>query len=253
MVDEIDLVVRSGELVTLVGPNGAGKSSLLGALSGGSRGRLHGTVHLDGRPVDDWSALQAARRRAVLTQQVSVAFSFTGGDVVRMGRTPWRGTVEALDDESAVADALVGTDTEHLVDRPITACSGGERARIALARVLAQGTQVLLLDEPTAALDLHHVEVALGAVRARVDRGDAAVVVLHDLSAAAAHADRVALLDGGRLVACGAPHEVLTAPLLSGAYGHAIEVVDHPNGTSPPLVVPVRHTQPFPTPPEVHP
>ena len=156
-----------------------------------------------------------------------------------MGRAPWRGTdAEALDD-GAVDAAMAATDTAAFADRRFTALSGGERARVALARVLAQRTATLLLDEPTAALDLHHQELVLELARAHARAGGAVVVVLHDLALAAAHADRVALLSAGRLAAVGTPTEVCTAERLSAVYRHPIDVLPHPR-TGALLIVPRR-------------
>lgn len=157
-----------------------------------------------------------------------------------MGRAPWAGTAAEQEDDAAVAAALAATESAAFVDRPFTALSGGERARIALARVLAQRAALLLLDEPTAALDLRHQELVLRVARDRAEAGDAVVVVLHDLSLAAAYADRVVLLAGGRAVADGPVAEVLNAPLLTEVYAHPVDVFPHPvSGV--PLVLPSRH------------
>lgn len=239
ILDGVSLDVMAGELVALVGPNGAGKSSLLHVLAGDPEIGWSGRVVMHGRRAGEWSSTASARRRAVLTQDPRIGFPFTVRDVVRMGRSPWIGTPLACDDESEVCHAMEAVEVCHLAQRPVTSLSGGERARVAAARVLAQGTQILLLDEPTAALDVRHAELLLCAVRRRVHTGDAAVVVLHDLDAAMAHADRVAVLAEGRLAAFGAPREVLTRHLLSAVYRSPIEVIDHPDGGSP-IVVPSR-------------
>lgn len=227
VLDGVDLVARAGEVVALVGPNGAGKSTLLGALTG-DIAPASGEVAVDGRPLDVWSPTELALRRAVLPQQVTVTFPFTVTDVVRMGRAPWARTAGAELDEIAVRAAMDEADVAALADRHVPSLSGGERARVALARVLAQRTQLLLLDEPTAALDVHHQELVLAVVRRRVADGDGAVVVLHDLGLAAAYADRVAVLADGRIVADGPPESVLTPGLLSAVYQHPIDVIRHP-------------------------
>lgn len=234
----VDLRVRAGEVVALVGPNGAGKSTLLGALAG-DVAVTSGSVQVRGRPLAEWDGQALARERAVLPQQVTVAFPFSVREVVEMGRAPW----VALDGDphgGAVVDAaLRATEVGHLATRRVPSLSGGERARVALARVLAQATPTLLLDEPTAALDLHHQELVLGLSRRRAAEGAAVVVVLHDLGLAAAHSDRIVVLRDGRAVADGPPHDVLDAVLLSEVYQHALEVVAHPR-TGAPLVLPVR-------------
>lgn len=234
----VDLVAHAGEVVALVGPNGAGKSTLLGALSG-DVATAAGTVVVEGEPRGSWSHVELALRRAVLPQQATVSFPFPVIDVVRMGRAPWARTPAEEADDAVVAAALAATDVAHLAHRSFPSLSGGERARVALARVLAQQAQLLLLDEPTAALDVHHQELVLQAARQRAAAGDGVVAVLHDLGLAAAHADRVAVVAAGRVVADGPPGEVLTAELLSAVYHHDIEVVAHPE-TGDLLVLPRR-------------
>jgi iron complex transport system ATP-binding protein len=227
VLDGVDLEVSAGELVALVGPNGAGKSTLMAALVGDVTPAV-GTVEVDGRAPTAWSHVELAMRRAVLPQQVAVSFPFEVRDVVRMGRSPWLGTEREADDDQAIRSALRQADVLQLSRRRVPTLSGGERARVALARVLAQDTQLLMLDEPTAALDVHHQELVFEVARSRVERGDAVVTVVHDLGLAAAHADRVALLAEGRLVAVGPPAEVLRPEPLSEVYRHDIEVIAHP-------------------------
>jgi iron complex transport system ATP-binding protein len=170
---------------------------------------------------------------------VSMSFPFTVRQAVAMGRSPWTGQDAEDDDGRLVAAAMRDTDVSHLADRVFTSLSGGERARAALARVVAQDTMLLLLDEPTAALDVRHQEQVLSLARARADRNCAVVVVMHDLGLAAAHADRVVLLADGRVQADGPPGQVLTDELLGRVYDHPIEVIRHPR-TGELLVLPVR-------------
>lgn len=234
----VDLTARAGEVLALVGPNGAGKSTLLAALAADVPA-ADGTVHVCGRPASGWAAPELALRRAVLPQSATLSFPFPVAEVVRMGRAPWAGTVRADEDEAAVAAAMAATEVTGFAARPFSALSGGERARVALARVLAQAAPLLLLDEPTAALDLRHQELVLRVCRERAAAGDAVVVVLHDLGLAAAHADRVVVLDGGTVAAAGPPAEVFTERLLSAVYRQPVEVLAHPR-TGTPLVVPRR-------------
>jgi iron complex transport system ATP-binding protein len=236
---DVDLDLRSGEVLALVGPNGAGKSTLVSVLSGD----LHpdeGEVLIDGAPLASWSTVELAMRRAVLLQQVSMSFPFTVLQAVRMGRAPWQAAaLDDADDERIVAEAMARTDVLQFAERVYMSLSGGERARAALARVLAQDTHVLLLDEPTAALDIRHQEQVLGLAGQLATRGRAVAVVMHDLGLAAAHADRVVVLSGGHVRAEGPPEQVLTSELLSEVYECPIEVVRHPR-TDQLLVVPLR-------------
>jgi iron complex transport system ATP-binding protein len=219
----IDLEVQAGELVALVGPNGAGKSTLLAVVAGDHR-PSRGVVELAGRTVGRVPTRVLARTRAVLPQHSSVAFPFLVEQLVRMGRAPWTGTAASDEDEDAVADALERADAGSLRRRAVSELSGGELARIHLARVLAQRAPILLLDEPTAALDIRHQELVLQVACGEAAAGRAVVVVLHDLTLAGAYADRLVLLDEGEVVRDGTPAEVLDAALLSDVYEHTIDV-----------------------------
>lgn len=225
----VDLSVHAGEVLVLVGPNGAGKSTLLSVLAG-DRKPTSGVVEIDGAVLESWPVGERARRRSVLTQSNEVSFPFLAAEVVRMGRAPWRRRPEAELDDVAVTDAIAAGEVAAFADRPITDLSGGERARVAFARSCAQGCAIALLDEPTASLDIRHQHRVLSRTRARAKAGGAAVVVLHDLGLAAAYADRVALLDGGRLVAVGTPREVFDPTLLTRVYRHPIEVIERADG-----------------------
>ncbi|KQW08333.1 hemin ABC transporter ATP-binding protein [Leifsonia sp. Root4] len=238
LLDDVDFEARPGELHALLGPNGAGKSTLLGALAGDVTPSA-GTASLDGRPLATWKLRELARVRAVLLQQHEVFFPFTVREVVEMGRAPWRGTAAEDDDERMIAEAMALTDITALASRSVPSLSGGERARAALARVLAQGASTLMLDEPTAALDLKHQEDVMRLARERAASGDTVIVVLHDLNVAAAYADRVTLLQRGRVVASGEPRAVLTAERIAAVYGQAVEVLEHPR-TGTPLILPLR-------------
>ncbi|GGV14498.1 hemin import ATP-binding protein HmuV [Streptomyces griseoflavus] len=238
---EVGVRVRAGEVLALVGPNGAGKSTLLSVLAA-DLPPTAGCVRIHGCPARDWSAPELALRRAVLPQSASLSFPFTVEEVVRMGRAPWT-AARPEDDDAAVAGAMAATEVTGFAARPFSALSGGERARVALARVLAQRTPLVLLDEPTAALDLRHQELVLRLCRERALAGDAVVVVLHDLGLAAAYAHRVAVLRAGRIAADGLPREVFTEGLLSEVYDQPVEVFPHPR-TGAVLVHPDRTGRP---------
>ena len=238
VLDDVSLDVRTGEVLALVGPNGAGKSTLLSILTGDTPPDRGEVTVLD-RPLAAWSPAELALRRAVLPQSFTVSFPFDVVDVVHMGRAPWAAVDVDVDDDRVVADALAATEVTALAARKFPSLSGGEKARVMLARVLAQQTQIMLWDEPTAALDIRHQESVLRIARQRAAQGDAIVVVLHDLALAAAYADQVAILSQGQIAAYGPPAEVFTAKLLSDVYSYEVEIVSHPR-TGVPLVLPVR-------------
>jgi len=238
IIAELDLEVRAGQILALVGPNGAGKSTLLSVLSGDAR-PSEGQVSLHGRPIDQYRTLELARLRSVLTQANTVSFPFRVIEIVQMGRNPWLRVSTADEDREAVVRAVQAADVEHLLGRRFTSLSGGEQARVSLARVLAQSADIVFLDEPTAALDLRHQEEIMRVARDLAAQGRAVVVVVHDLSLAGAYADRIALLDHGRLDAFGAPDDVMTAERVGRVYGLDVQI--HRLGASGrPIVLPLR-------------
>lgn len=237
ILNDISLDVRAGEVLALVGPNGAGKSTLLNAITGDAP-LSAGSISLFGLPLAAWDATELAMRRSVLLQSVDVTFPFDVEQIVRMGRSPWDGTAQETDDDMIVASAMAMTEVKPLADRVYTSLSGGERGRAAFARVLAQAAPVLLLDEPTAAMDIKHQEMLMRIGRQYAAAGCAVVVIVHALDAAAAWSDRVALLDHGRMRAVGAPERVLTSALLSEVYQCPIDVLPHPDGGL--IIVPQR-------------
>lgn len=237
LVDRVDLAVTAGEVVGLVGPNGAGKSTLLGLLAGDLPPSA-GEIRLGGAAIRGRSARSLARARAVLPQRTVLRFGFTAREVVAMGRSPHgRGLAGLSARDHDVVDAQMHrTDVAELAGQRFPTLSGGEAARVNLARVLAQETPVLLLDEPTAALDLRHQELMMNVVRELADGGAAVLVVLHDLNLAAAHCDRIGLMRQGRLVACAPPWEALTRARVSQVFDQDVVVTRHP-ARDRPLVV----------------
>lgn len=238
LLDKVSLELHAGEVLALIGPNGAGKSTLMGLLSGDVAPE-GGSVEFQGRPIDAWSLTDLARRRSVLLQDNQIMFPFTVHQVVEMGRAPWRRTPQEDEDNDAISESVKAADIAHLGNRRVPSLSGGERARVGFARVIAGRTGVLMLDEPTAALDLGHQEAILDLTRQRAAAGDAVLVVLHDLNLAAAYADRIALLESGRVVACDVPEKVLTAETVSRVYQTPVEVIAHPV-TGKGIVLPLR-------------
>lgn len=236
ILNGVDLRVESGEILALVGPNGAGKSTLLAALTGDLRPD-RGRILVHGVEIDRMNVKDLARTRAVQVQETRVSFAFTAVEVVQMGRAPWHGTPYQDDDDRVVAEAMRQTEVTELATRRFPSLSGGEKARTTVARAWAQETAALLLDEPTAALDIRHQEAVLRHARERARAGVAVVVVLHDLSLAGAYADRIALLAGGQVQAAGPPSQVLRADLLSEVYRHRVDVIEHEGALT---VIPVR-------------
>lgn len=238
ILDGVSLTVHRGEVVAIIGPNGAGKSTFLAALSGDMTPDA-GSVLISGVPVAQWKTMELARERAVLLQESRVAFSYSVDEVVRMGRTPWRRRPESVDDDAIVARSLGETDVAHLASRDVTTLSGGENGRTQLARVIAQQTGLMLLDEPTAALDIRHQESTLALCRARAAEGAGVVVVLHDIDVAAAYCDRIVVLSQGTVFADGPAEQVCTSELLSEVYEWPIDVISHPR-TGRLIVLPQR-------------
>lgn len=237
ILQNINLRITRGELVALIGPNGAGKSTLLGVIAGDLPPSI-GKVRFDGTDIARITCRNLSQQRAVLEQQPGVGFGFTVTEVVQMGRAPWRNTPRRADDEAEVSCAMSATEIASMGDRNAQALSGGETARTGFARVLAQATPWLLLDEPAAALDLRHQRLTMQTVRAKVAAGAGAVVVSHDLDAAAAWATRVVVLKHGQIRADGPTAEVLTQELLTSVYETPVDVFPHPD-TGRPVIRPL--------------
>ena len=237
ILKEISLEAYAGEVLALVGPNGAGKSTLLGVLAGDLE-PTRGRVLLRGQELGKLKAKDASRERAVMLQEQQVAFGFRAQEIVAMGRSPWVRTPEEDLDEQFIADAMERADITGLAQRLYPSLSGGEKARTTFAKTLAQDTGILLLDEPTAALDIRHQEQLFATVRDQATSGRLVIVVVHDLTLAAAWADRICVLDRGEIAAIGAPRDVLTESLLGRVYQYPVQVIDHDGAL---IVVPARH------------
>ncbi|WP_210725888.1 heme ABC transporter ATP-binding protein [Modicisalibacter radicis] len=233
VLNAIDLECAYGHVTALIGPNGAGKSTLLSLAAGDVRPDT-GHVSLAGRRLEDLSVAELAAHRAVMPQDSVLRFAYQVEEVVRMGRA-LRDLPPARDD-TVVTESLRTAEIEHLASRDAMTLSGGEQARTTFARVLAQETSILLLDEPTAALDLRHQERLLRSARALARAGSCVVVVLHDLNLAAAHADRLVLLADGGVEAQGTPWQVLDAGRLTRVYRQPVSVLTHPRRHCPVIV-----------------
>jgi len=226
VVRDLSFSLARGQFVGLVGANGSGKSTVVRALSR-VLPPVRGQVLLDGVNIHRMSARELARRLAVVPQQVTVGFPFTAREVVLMGRAPHltRFGLERERDYEIADRCLSLTGVAQFADRPITNLSGGERQRCLIARALAQEPDVLLLDEPTAHLDINHQIEILDLIRTlSAERGLATLVVLHDLNLASQYCDSLMLLAGGRLLAHGAPREVVTEEHIRAAYGADVQV-----------------------------
>ncbi len=238
VLESVDFALAHGELVGLLGPNGAGKTTLLRALAG-LQPLQSGTVKLRDRGLGEYPAAERARRLAYLPQGGQCHWPIPVAQVVALGRLPHRAPWARLpqSDREAVQRALHAADVAHLADRPCTELSGGERARVLLARALAVEAQALLADEPTAGLDPAHQLGVMELLRARARTGVGVVVTLHDLTLAARFCDRLVLLDGGRVVADDVPAQVLSERNLAQVYGVEAHQASGRDGL---LVVPLR-------------
>ncbi len=229
ILDDVSLTFAPGRVTAVIGPNGAGKSTLL-AVAAGHRRPEAGRVRLGERDLAKIPAKRAAQLRAVMPQDSTVAFPFTVHEVVAMGRTAW--DTSPAEDERIVSQVLHLTQLTDFAHREVTTLSGGERQRAAFARVLAQAMPVhsesiLLLDEPTSAMDIAHAEATLQLARTIAARGAAIGIVVHDLDAAASYADHLVLMDRGRIHRAGPVSEVCTPQVLSPVYGTPIDVFSH--------------------------
>jgi len=226
----VSMEVAPGELLAIVGPNGSGKSTLLRVLAG-TMTPWSGSIDLEGRPLNSFDRRALARMIASVAQENTVAFRFTVLEIVLMGRAPHLGAFrfESRHDLDIAHEALERFDLLPLAHRHVEELSGGERKRVFLARALTQEPRVMLLDEPTAFLDLKHVVGIFTRFRElAISRGMAVVATLHDLNAAAAYADRVMLLKEGEVIGCGPPAEVLTEANLKHVYETGIYVGTNP-------------------------
>jgi iron complex transport system ATP-binding protein len=219
IVRDASLTLNAGELVALVGPNGAGKTTLMRALAGLIP--ADGAIALDGHPLSSLKARERARAIAYLPQGHVFHWPMSVAAIVMLGRAPHADTFSSTtpDDRAAVARALAMTETEAFADRAVTTLSGGERARVALARALATQAPVLLADEPTAALDPRHQLTVMELLRQAARGGGAVLAIMHDLTLAARFADRVAVMDRGAIVADGDPAVAMSHERLAAVFG----------------------------------
>jgi len=229
-VDDISMAVPRGAIVGLLGPNGSGKTTLLRLLAGTLIPSV-GAIRVDGVALSTLSRREIARRIAVVPQDTHTAFDFSVAEIVLMGRYPHLGAfeLEGVDDLAIARDALAATGTSALETRAFNALSGGEKQRVVIAGALAQRADILLLDEPTASLDLKfQLEITSLLADLSRSRGVTMVVSTHDLNLAAALCTELVLLKGGRVLAHGPTEQVLDAAAVRSLYGVDADVVRHP-------------------------
>ena len=235
LLEDVDVDVSPGEVVSVLGPNGAGKSTLLGVVLG--QMEFDGDIRIGGRDLDDWPIARLAQRRAVLAQSVRVPFGFRVDETVRLGTMPWS-TTSGLSPGECVRRCLESVGMEAFAGRQMSTLSGGEQRRVHLARVLAQlewptedvRGRLLLLDEPLSSLDIAESARVLSLVGELRRAGVAVMCVLHDLSSAALVSDRVLLLRGGQTVAAGRTADVMTPEVLTTCFGTPVDVTASTDG-----------------------
>ncbi|GAB2647200.1 ABC transporter ATP-binding protein [Prescottella soli] len=244
IVEGLDVEIPTGVITTVIGPNGCGKSTMLRALGRLLKPRA-GTVLLDGKAISSMRTKDVARTLGMLPQSPVAPEGLTVADLVARGRHPHQSWIRqwSSDDEGEVARALALTGVADLADRPVDQLSGGQRQRAWISMALAQGTDILLLDEPTTYLDLSHsVEVLDLVDRMHEEMGRTVIMVLHDLNLAVRYSDHLIVMSQGRIVASGAPQDVVSAELLEEVFGLEAAVIDDPVSDRP-LIVPIgtRH------------
>ncbi len=244
VVNGVDLEVRAGEVLGLVGPNGAGKSTLLRAATALVPLEA-GRVRVEDRDLASISRRTLAQRLAVVQQLPEAPAAMLVAELVLLGRSPHLGLLgrETERDFEIAREAMERAGCLDLADRPLGTLSGGQRRRVFIARALAQQAAILLLDEPTANLDPQAQAEVCSLLRSLALQGITVLVVLHELTLAAAYCDRLALMDAGRVVALGTPREVLTAANVARVYGERVAVIPHPH-TGAPIVVPAFPEEP---------
>ena len=243
ILKHVSIEVADGAVLAVVGPNGSGKSTLLRSLAG----LWHvdeGSVRLGDRSLDTLRRADVAREITYVPQESQFQFDFTVREIVLMGRYPHRGRFdrETSEDHRAADDALKRSDIDHLAERSVMRLSGGEKQRVLIARSLATRARILLLDEPTANLDVDHSLDVLALCRSLANDGHAVAIATHDLNAVCRFADQVALLDSGRLISAGKPADVLNAENLKRTFNVVSEALTGAQGT--PVLVFHRITEP---------
>lgn len=226
VLQDVNAKINKGEIVGIIGCNGAGKSTLLKTIRG-LLPKQSGEILYFGRKVESFSEKELAREVAYLQQNVEVGFGYTGKDIVLAGRYPymkwWKG--ESISDEELALKCMEYTGTKELAERPVNEVSGGQKQRILLAKVLAQQTPILFLDEPTTGLDMVYQEEIFRFSKALAEMGKTILMVVHELNLAAKYCGRIILLGEGTVIADGRPDNVFTEKILSKAYNAPVRVI----------------------------
>lgn len=244
ILKNVDFRVEKGGFVGILGPNACGKSTLVKVLSG-ILTPSSGSVVVGGSSVTETPPLELARKVAVIPQSTEIPFPFTGEELVAMGRFPHIGRFSALShaDTGMVKTALRETNTEELAQRPVTEISGGERQRLILARALCQGSPLLLMDEGTAAMDVHRKIDAFDLLKRKNAGGLTVVAVMHDLNLSALYCERLVFMKAGAIFAEGTTAEVFTKEIIEGVYETPVELFRHPvSGVPQAFFIPRRHS-----------
>ncbi len=245
LLNNVSFKAKAGEIIAVLGPNGAGKSTLLKTLTGEIKPE-NGEIFFGDKILNDWNFNELAKIRGVLPQSFALNFPFKVSEVALLGRTPHIKFNESKRDHDIVNSALKMVEAEDFADRFYPTLSGGERQRVQLARVLAQiwdkpenDLRYLLLDEPTASLDLSHQHLTLQTARNFADKETVVITVLHDLNLAAQYADKILILQNGRIIAFDKPKNVLTSNLIGEVFGIEVYITKHAKFYDVPLIVPI--------------
>ncbi|HDN96176.1 MAG: hypothetical protein DRN29_03865 [Thermoplasmata archaeon] len=226
------------EFVGIIGPNGSGKTTLLNCMAGFLKS--DGCILINGKDINKLDRKKVAREIGIVPQIPNISFPLTVFDIVLMGRNPHKKMLEFMNEKDIkiANDAMEAVGIEHLADRTITELSGGELQKVIIARALAQQPNILLLDEPTAHLDIHHQIEILSLIKSLIGKGITAIAVLHDLNLASCFCDKIILLNKGKIFAIGNVKEVITPDNIYTVYGIRVDILQHPKSKKPVIIFP---------------